>query len=331
MLMMEHRRRSDHDRGHYGNSQKRKSDHDHHHESKRPRMDNDRPRQHSSPFKPNGYSNHSSPQKIPRDELPDLPFITPEFEKIVFTHSSMTPQASQRRKMQSYDRLEFLGDSYIQIISSRLIWSLYNDHGFSAARMSQVREMLVKNETLSEYSVGYGFDRKLSIGSGAKPDLAATRIKLNGDVFEAFVAAVVLSDPLKGFEAVEDWLAKLWEPRLRTVSLELPDEISKGELQKKIGAKGVRLEYKNERDARIDKRQGIETYFIGVYLTGWGYENKKLGCGQGQSKKAAGMAAAKDALENTKVIDDCMQQKEEMRKLAEEENTAQEKAASAGA
>ena len=220
----------------------------------------------------------------------------------------------------SYDRLEFLGDAYIEIISSRLIWSLYSSHAFSAARMSQIRESLVKNETLSEFSVGYGFDTKLKLNVNAMADNRNTVVKLNGDVFEAYVAAVVLSDPKNGFERAEEWLTELWEPRLRGVSTELPDERSKGELQKKIGAKGVMITYVDERDRVIDKKRGIETYFIGVYVTGWGYERRHLGSGTGQSKKAAGMAAAKDALQNTEAIEELMAKKAQ----TQEQNDAEE-------
>lgn len=232
----------------------------------------------------------------------------------------MTPAELEQGIMGNYDRLEFLGDAYIEIISSRLIWSLYKDHGFSAARMSQVRESLVKNETLSEYSLGYGFDRRLNISEGSHAQKSTGKIKINGDVFEAYVAAIVLSDPKNGFETAEDWLTKLWEPKLKTVSTELPDENSKGELHKKIGYKGVVISYLDERDAHIDKKRGIETYLQGAYLTGWGYERKRLGSGHGQSKKAAGMAAAKNALQNTKMMEELMTKKAEARtlKLAEE-------------
>ncbi|KAI9872215.1 MAG: hypothetical protein M1823_008232, partial [Watsoniomyces obsoletus] len=166
------------------------------------------------------------------------------------------------------------------------------------------------NETLSEFSLAYGFDKRLNIDPSSRPESSKnTHIKLNGDVFEAYVAAVVLSDPREGFEKAEDWLTKLWEPKLKTVSVKPPDEQSKGELQKRIGAKGVRIEYKDERSAIIDKKHGIETYFMGVYLTGWNYENKRIGNGHGLSKKAAGMAAAKNALENTAIIEDCVAKK----------------------
>ena len=309
--------------GHNSGS-KRRSEYDSNGYSKRPRTDDGSQNQTGSSHKLNisyASTNHdtSTPRK-PTQPLPELPPISAEYEGSVFTHPSVTPLELQQGISGSYDRLEFLGDAYIEIIASRLIWSLYKDHGFSSARMSQVRESLVKNETLSEYSLGYGFDRKLNISEGSQAQKLTGKTKINGDIFEAYVAAIVLSDTKHGFETAEDWLTKLWEPKLRTVSTELPDENSKGELQKKIGFKGVVISYVDERDANIDKKRGIETYFQAAYLTGWGYEKRRLGRGHGQSKKAAGMAAAKDALQNTKMMEELMGKKAEAQtlKLAEE-------------
>lgn len=58
-----------------------------------------------------------------------------------------------------------------------------------------------------------------------------------------------------------------------------------------------------------------------MFLTGWGYEKEHLGSGQGLSKKAAGMNAAKAALGNKKVLNDCKIKKEELleQRRAEEE------------
>ncbi|KAK3063350.1 hypothetical protein LTS18_001025, partial [Coniosporium uncinatum] len=61
------------------------------------------------------------------------------------------------------------------------------------------------------------------------------------------------------------------------------------------------------------------TFFLGCYLTGWGYENKLLGIGQGDSKAQARAHAAKDALENSKdLIEDANAKKLEHDKKTRE-------------
>jgi ribonuclease III len=297
---------------HYLNSHqngyhKRQSEHHHYNspQSKKLRLETD------------AYTRHSKKASLIKN-LPELPSISPQYEKCVFTHASL----SSKNPSDSYETLEFLGDAYLEIIASRLIWSLYNSQGFTAARMSQVREMLVKNETLSEYCIAYGLDARLAIQEGSRPADATSKIKLNGDVFEAYVAAVVLSDPTRGTEKAEEWLSALWEEKLNGVNTAAADDVSKGELQKRLSGKGVRLDYIDEKAPIIDKKKGLETYFIGVYLTGWGYDKRHLGSGKGSSKKAAGYEAAKVALRNEEVLNDCKIKKDKMyeERKAEEEN-----------
>jgi ribonuclease-3 len=61
-------------------------------------------------------------------------------------------------------------------------------------------------------------------------------------------------------------------------------------------AKGIKLDYREERDMIMV--QGKQKYFIGLYLTGWGFEDEWLGSGEGQNKSQACVFAAMDALKN---------------------------------
>ncbi|RMZ77278.1 hypothetical protein DV737_g4470, partial [Chaetothyriales sp. CBS 132003] len=246
-------------------------------------------------------------------DLPALPAIAEKWQSPVFTHPSQGNQEVAGGPMLNYDRLEFLGDAYLEIMATRALWNL-GAAGLSAARMAAMREAMVKNETLNVYALAYGLDKKLKISDGSRPTRREAQVKIHGDVFEAYVAAVVLSKAdgdkgfggegvltngdMPGFKVAEEWLTKLWmaSGKLQDVSRQ-EDVESKGTLQKRIGGKGVYLNYVEERERIVHVGKGIEQYFVGVYLTGWGYENQHLGSGEGLSKKAAGMAAAKDAIE----------------------------------
>jgi ribonuclease-3 len=48
---------------------------------------------------------------------------------------------------------------------------------------------------------------------------------------------------------------------------------------------------------------GMQTYYIGVYLTGWGWQDQHLGSGSGLNKAIAGDEAANRALQNSPLID----------------------------
>ncbi|KIX03512.1 uncharacterized protein Z518_07065 [Rhinocladiella mackenziei CBS 650.93] len=265
---------------------------------------------HSPPHKKfqKGSPNHG-PDKFPpltsssdNGLLPPLPSIDEKFRDVVFTHQSMAGSPAE-----SYDRLEFLGDAYLQLFSSRLIWDRLPF--LPAGRMSQVRESLVKNETLAQYSDLYGLTKQLKNFKRFQNGPPQTWLKIKGDLFEAYVAAVVLSTP-EGFERVRNWLLHLWEPKIEAITSK-PEASSKSkeELAKKVLGKGVRLNYEDEREPIIHYGQGRETYFVGVYLTGWGWENQYLGSGKGLSRNAAGQEAAAAALENHPLIDEIIAKK----------------------
>lgn len=234
--------------------------------------------------------------------LPDLPSIHDALlERAVFTHPGAPVNIAPEGMEHNYDRLEVLGDAYVEVIATRLIWDQFKD--MPAGRMSQIREDLVKNETLAGFASQYGFDNRVSLTVPEEQKSQSKRwLKIRGDVFEAYVAAVILSSPDRGFAMVEQWLRELWLPRLSQVQPVQTVLKYKEQLAKKVMGKGVKLRYVEEQPAtRLDG--GMQTYYMGVYLTGWGWQNQHLGSGRGLNKAIAGDQAASRALQNCPLID----------------------------
>lgn len=251
--------------------------------------------------------------------LPELPLIKDEnLRRVVFIHQSVVdPYHNASPSEISYDRLELLGDAYIEVLSTKLIWERFLT--LPAGRISQMREFLVRNDTLAGFADLYGFDKKLKAGRDVfQHPKRLTKVK--GDVFEAFVAAVILADPVHGLQTIDKWLTQLWLPTLTSFQADkkfqtkIAPSISQGEgtsqklvpykeqLQRRIVSKGIKLKYKDEKPPL--HTQNLVTFFVGVYLTGWGYEDKHLGSGSGPNKAEAGGDAAKQALESNPLIDE---------------------------
>lgn len=261
---------------------------------------------HSTKYSPSTQSLSGASQSLPSSHLtqvagstgsqvPPLPPISdPRLEKAVFTHPSYANDHDA-----NYDRLEILGDAYIELIATKMVWESFP--GIPSGRMSQIRELLVKNETLAKFADIYHFDRRALVPA-SHADQAKRWIKTKGDIFEAYVAAVVLSHPSSGYEIAEEWLTGLWRPKLHSLGHQKAELRFKEDLAKKVMGKGVKLEYMEEQTSIHKKGTGTQTYFIGVYLTGWGWNKKHLGSGQGSSKTAAGDEAAKSALQNVALI-----------------------------
>lgn len=233
-------------------------------------------------------------------QMPSLPSLPPildrRLEDAVFTHP-----ACGKSHNTTYDRLEILGDAYIELIATRVVWEKFP--GISSGRISQIRELLVKNETLADFAQAYAFDRKARVPAGYS-DQPKRWTKTKGDIFEAYVAAVILSRSVDGYHVAEQWLTELWLPKLASLGQQRTELRSKEALAKKVMGKGIKLEYVEERPAVEHKGSGTQTFFIGVYLTGWGWTTKHLGSGQGLSKVAAGDEAARSALSNIALISD---------------------------
>ncbi|KIW80778.1 hypothetical protein Z517_07395 [Fonsecaea pedrosoi CBS 271.37] len=273
---------------------KRKFQDDHNHRPRKPSRETlKQPRQ-------------SSLETSINNGLPPLPQIHDKYRAVVFTHPSHAPGNVHA----SYDRLEFLGDAYLELFATQLIFDRFPN--LDPGKMSQIRESLVRNETIGQYASLYGLDKQIQSYKQFQNQAAHAWFKIKGDVFEAYVAAVILTDADEGKQA-KKWLQQLWEPKLQ-VALAANDGVtkkSKEELAKKILTKGVKINYVDEREPVVHYGQGKETYFIGVYVTGWGWDNQYLGSGKGPSRVEAGQAAAAAALNNHPLIDEMAAKKTE--------------------
>nr|POE65214.1 double-strand-specific pac1 ribonuclease [Quercus suber] len=287
--------------------------------------------------------------------LPPLPPIDESFQAATFTHKSsintydrnVISSASGRFHDVSYERLEFLGDAYLEVFASQIIWDRFS-HAINAGKMSQIRELLVKNETLSEYSRAYGFDTRVKVGDQEGMSMHSKGNKgfnkVLGDVLEAYVAAVILSDPQQGFAVAEKWLYGLWAPRLHEMEQKYLSKNSgpgqestanhmttynpgaKMELQRRIElTHSTKIQYESYQASVELKgdRLGQTKHFIAVYLTGYGMEKTELGRGEGLNKVEAGNWAANDAMlgPNKAIVDACAEEcskvKEKRRKERE--------------
>ena len=157
--------------------------------------------------------------EIPK-ELPPLPPVRDEdVEAEAFRHPGMVSVTGGR----SYERLEWLGDAYLELIATIIIDRTFSD--LPSGRCSQLREQLVRNITLADYFRRYDLNKKATLppemfkvgpGRGRSADKDLT--KTQGDMFEAYVAAVIVSDPKEGLANCANWLKALW-------STTIPDRI----------------------------------------------------------------------------------------------------------
>lgn len=231
--------------------------------------------------------------------LPKRPEILDKsLENVAFTHQGSLGVHQGNDVNLSYERLEFVGDAYIEVIATRLVFLRFPD--VPAGKLSQHRQLLVNNETLAGFSLAYGFDKRAHLPQDFRsgPSHAPRKVwtKTMGDIFEAYVAAVILSDPRDGFSNVEAWMTELWEPLLPRREEEPFNMNAKVQLGTKVMSRGIKLSYRDEKVPDMMRKEGKMLFYIGVYITGWGYQDVHLGSGKGWNKSEAGNRAAAQAL-----------------------------------
>ncbi|KAI0020457.1 ribonuclease III [Xylariomycetidae sp. FL0641] len=282
--------------------------------------------------------------------LPPLtPVMDPILEQAALTHAGMVQHPGEM----NYERLEWLGDAYLYLISTAFIYQTFPD--LTTGRSAQLRERLVKNETLASYTVQYGINERTRFPSefdlrgriGGSQASQKQKMKVLGDVFEAYVAAAILSDT-GGLTRVADWLKAVWARSLKdeitrqyrgrppvalppnpnldgsTKSTATDDsndranDNAKKDLNPKVllaqavGAKGVKISYRDMGEPKKEKTSKLPWYTVGVFYDGLGETNLQLGYGGALSKKEAGANAAVQALENKKQIKRLQKKKEEV-------------------
>ncbi len=150
-------------------------------------------------------------EDIPREHPPLPPIPDPSLERLALTHRGTNNSAN-------YEVLEFLGDAFIYYLASEVISQTFPR--LSPGRQSQKREGLLRNSNLALYTVHYGLDKRVSIPSDFVGDGRAgekERQKVNGDLFESYVGALIRARPPPGQDDSYDgvvvatrWLRSLW-------------------------------------------------------------------------------------------------------------------------
>ena len=262
------------------------------------------------------YTKPTRPFKGNTQTLPPLPQIpSDELASMCFTHQGFHHGSIISNLHRTYERLEFLGDAYIEVIATRLVYTKFPD--LTAGRLSQRRELCVKNETLAQYATLYGFPQRAKLPPNFNREDRKIWTKTLGDIFEAYVAAVILSDPENGFQSAEAWLTTLWEYELSKeqrgskVEAQNVKIDSKNELIKVTGGRNVKIDYKEVKAPESIRDQGKMIYHFGAFLTGWHWANEYLASGSGLSKQEAGQMAAANAMQNPLVQQDVIRVKKE--------------------
>ena len=213
----------------------------------------------------------------------DLVFADETLLETAFTHTSY---ANEHRllKISHNERLEFLGDAVLQLIISEYLYIKYPKR--PEGDLSKLRSMIVREESLAGFARDCQFDHFIKLGRGEEKSGGRNRDTILGDLFEAFLGALLLD---KGVEAVKSFLYQVMIPKVEAGDFERVTDY-KTKLQELLQINGdVEITYQVVSETGPAHAKNFE---VAVLING-----RKSGQGQGRSKKLAEQEAAKNAFE----------------------------------
>ncbi len=213
----------------------------------------------------------------------DLVFSDETLLETAFTHTSY---ANEHRllKISHNERLEFLGDAVLQLIISEYLYTKYPKR--PEGDLSKMRSMIVREESLAGFARDCQFDHFIKLGRGEEKSGGRNRDTILGDLFEAFLGALLLD---KGVEAVKSFLYQVMIPKVEAGDFERVTDY-KTKLQEFLQINGdVEITYQVVSETGPAHAKNFE---VAVLING-----RKSGQGQGRSKKLAEQEAAKNAFE----------------------------------
>lgn len=200
--------------------------------------------------------------------------------ELALTHSSY---AHENGKKEYNEKIEYLGDAVLELISSEYIYKNYPQ--LSEGEMTKARAYAVCEESLAEVANRYSFSDFLQVGKCEAKNDGRYRNSILADSVEAIIGAIYLDS---GFENAKHFI-------LPNILGRLEEFINKGnrdyktQLQEILQVNGdIKIEYKIVDSFGPEHNKMFKSEVFA--------NNKLLGEGSGKNKKEAEMQAAKEAI-----------------------------------
>lgn len=174
----------------------------------------------------------------------------------VFSNEDLLRQALTHRSAagSNNERLEFLGDSILQLVMSEVVFDKRPDA--SEGRLSRIRSSLVKDSTLGDIATDLGIGDHLVLGPGEKKSGGHRRVSILADALEAVFGAVYLD---AGFETARQVVLRAYGERATRLPERAGQRDPKSRLQEYLQGRQLALPvYRMEKVTGKAHRQTFE-------------------------------------------------------------------------
>ena len=206
-------------------------------------------------------------------------FSDPSLLVEALTHSSY----SAEHAAPSYERLEFLGDAILGLVTARLIFDAYPDA--PEGEMTKLRASVVDQRSLASVGRSMGVTTHIRVGRGEERSGGRDRDSIMSDVVEAILGAVYIDGGWVPADRLvrNEWAAVIEDRASGPVTTD-----PRSRLQELLAKSRTTVSFTYEQSG-----PDHEVMFRATALV----EGETVGIGSGPSKKSAAIEAARDALE----------------------------------
>jgi ribonuclease-3 len=213
-----------------------------------------------------------------------LPFKDLSLLKLALTHRSYLSVTGQGPR-ESNERLEFLGDSILGLVTSEFLYRAHPDE--HEGQLTKIKSLLVSKAILSRRALRIGLGRFVLMSHSEVESGGRQRLSILADAFESVIGAVYLD---QGFEPARAFIHKHLLAESDAITADKRHTNYKSHLQEY-----VQNAFRTHPVYRIRSEYGPDhsKHFMVEVMVG----KRTLGEGRGHNKKEAEQAAARDALE----------------------------------
>ena len=206
------------------------------------------------------------------EKLLGYTFIDKTLLSRALTHSTY----GHEYNVESSERLEFLGDSVLELIVREQIYLLYKE---DEGKLTEWKKQIVDKYSLSNIVESLGLLEHLKIGGSLKKQQLSTKLK--SDIFESILGAIYLDG---GLDKAKDFVLKNINFKQRIEFLTQNN-----------------LDYKTTLQELVQKEHGQPVYIDidkvdNLFVRAVVIDNKQVAIGQGLTKLEADKMAAKNAI-----------------------------------
>ena len=198
----------------------------------------------------------------------------------------LTHPSGATDRLLSYERLEFLGDSVLELAIARSLYEEYPD--YEEGQLAKIRSHVVSRQSCAEVARELGLGRMLlERGIGVPPE-ERERLVVNTNVLAALLEAALAALYLeRGFEPIQQAIVAAFQGRVEYAVTSHVDY--KTELQEQLArdGRGVIYTVVSTKGPPHDR----------VFTAAAAVDGVELGVGSGRSKKEAEQEAAREVLE----------------------------------